>query len=108
MGTLTDWGLGDLITATAFDTISSNTWKKNGACVLIEQKLGQRLLPLACRYHILELKVEKVFESLIERSSRPNIKLIQRFQELRHNIDASLLKNSKDDEIVQNAFVKSL
>ena len=26
--TLTDWGLGDLITATPFDTTSSNTWKK--------------------------------------------------------------------------------
>ena len=25
VGSLTDWGLGDLITATAFDTTSSNT-----------------------------------------------------------------------------------
>ena len=46
---------------------------------MIEQKLGQRLPPLACRYHILELIVEKAFESLMERTSM-------------------------DDEIVQSVF----
>ena len=71
---------------------------------MIEQKLGQRLLTPACRYHILEPKEEKVFESLIERSNGPNIKHVQRFQESMHNIDASLPKNSMDDDIVESAF----
>ena len=31
VGSLTHWGLGDLITATAFDTTSSNTWEKNSS-----------------------------------------------------------------------------
>ena len=68
---------------------------------MIEQKLGQRLLPLAC---ILECKVEKFFESLIERSRGPNIKLFQRFRESWHNIDASPPKYSMGDDIVQSAF----
>ena len=38
-----------------FDTTSSNTGHRAGACILLEQKLERDLLYLACWHHIMEL-----------------------------------------------------
>lgn len=74
-----EWNLADRIIFVSFDTTASNTGVYSGACVLLEQKMGKELISLACRHHILELIVAKVFDTLMGLSSGPNIKLFQRF-----------------------------
>ena len=74
-----EWDLADRINFMSFDTTASNTGVYSGACVLLEQKLGKNLVSLACRHHIMELIVAKVFDTLMGPSSGPNIKLFQRF-----------------------------
>lgn len=74
-----DWGVSDNISAMCFDTTASNTGRLAGACVLLEQKLGRKLLSLACRHHILELVVGAVFEVCLGVKSVPEVQLFQRF-----------------------------
>ena len=75
-----DWGVTDNIASLCFDTTSSNTGLKKGACTLIEQKLGRPLLHLACRHHIMEILLECMFSKCFGPSSGPEIKLFQRFK----------------------------
>ena len=75
-----DWRVTDNIASLCFDTTSSNTGLKKGACTLIEQKLGRPLLHLACRYHIMEILLECMFSKCFGPSSGPEIKLFQRFK----------------------------
>ena len=63
-----------------FDTTSSNTGRINGACVILQQLLGQDLLHLACRHHILELIAGAAFKTVITSSSAPDIQLFKRFK----------------------------
>lgn len=44
-----------------------------GACALLEQKLENELLNLACRHHILEIVLEAVFGIVMGPSSGPDI-----------------------------------
>ena len=53
--TLEKWELKNKINALCCDTTASNTGRLNGACVLLEKKLGGDLLYLPCRHHIYEL-----------------------------------------------------
>lgn len=107
-----DWNLKDRVQFMSFDTTSSNTGLKSGACMLLEQKLGRNLVSLACRHHVMELIVAKVFDTLMGTSSGPNIKLFERFSDFWTSIDrceyesgvadpsvASQLESEKDDLI---------
>lgn len=42
-----EWGIESQVQAMCFDSIASNTGKKNGACGKIETRLGRNLLYLA-------------------------------------------------------------
>lgn len=112
-----EWNLNDRVQFMSFDTTASNTGLKSGACILLEQKLGRKLVSLACRHHVMELIVAKVFDKVMEASSGPNIKLFKRFSEFwtsidRHNYEsgvadhliASQLESEKD---VLLAFISS-
>lgn len=68
------------IVGMCFDTTSVNTGLKNGACVLLEHKTGKDLLWLACRHHILEIVLSKVFTLCFGPSSSPDIPLFKRVQ----------------------------
>lgn len=46
---LENWGLLEKIQGFVFDITASNSGRLNGACVLLEQKLGRNVLFLACR-----------------------------------------------------------
>ena len=84
---LQDWQLTYQAIAMGFGTTRRNTGKVNGACTLLEKRLGRRRLHLACRHHIHELIIVKALEVIIhiheliipEALSGPNIKLFQRF-----------------------------
>ena len=77
---LQEWGVVDRVSAMCFDTTASNTGRRNGACVLLEQKLEKDLLHLACRHHILELVLACVFTECVLGSSGPNVAIFKRFQ----------------------------
>jgi len=64
-GALEDCNLTDHVNFMAFNTTSSNTNSKTGACVLLEQKMTV-VAALPCRHHIHELIIAKVFETLIK------------------------------------------
>lgn len=81
----------------SFDTTASNSGINTGACVLLEKKIKRDLLSLACRHHILELIIERVFNASMGASSGPNIQIFQTFSDywkkLTHqNSKAELLK----------------
>ena len=61
----------------SFDSIVLNTELPRGACALLEQKNGEKILKLACRYHILQIKFQKVVVKLFEVSNEPDILLIK-------------------------------
>lgn len=84
-----EWNLADRIKFMCFDTTASNTGVNIGACVLLEKQMGRNLISLACRHHIMELIVAKVFNSLMGPTTGPNIKLFQRFRENWPSIDRS-------------------
>jgi len=67
-----DWNLNDRVQYMSFDTTSSNTGLKSGAWMLLEQKLGRNLVSLACRHHVMELIIAKVFDTLMGTPSEPN------------------------------------
>jgi len=47
------WNIADQVKCMCFDTTSVNSGPRNGACILLEQKLDKDLLWCACRHHIL-------------------------------------------------------
>ena len=92
MTSLEEWDLCDKVKAMCFDTTSSNTGRKNGACILLEQKLQHKLLYLACRHHVLEIIIGAAFEKAIGRSSGPDVLLFNRFKEQWSFMDQGQLK----------------
>src|SRR6218665_941429 len=83
----------------SFDTTASNSGNKAGACVLLESMLNKPLLNLACRHHIHELIIAKVFETVIDRaSSCPQIKLLQRFATAWNTINAHVFESAISDD----------
>lgn len=83
---VSNWGVKDQIKALSFDTTSSNTGRKNGACVLVEQLLEKKVLYLACRHHIHEILLEEAFSTTMGPSSGPEILLFKRFKVFWPNI----------------------
>lgn len=77
---LVDWGLEGDVIGMCFDTTASNTGRLNGACVLLQQKLGRGLLSFACRHHILELILSAAFSASSGPSSGPDVQLFKRFR----------------------------
>src|SRR6218665_2218638 len=62
---LQDWSVADHVKAMCFDTTSSNTGHRAGACILLEQKLERDFLYLACRCHIMELILAAAFKAVM-------------------------------------------
>jgi hypothetical protein len=78
---LNEWGIIDNVRGMCFDTTSSNTGSRNGACEILEQKLERQLMAFGCRHHIDELVIGAVFEVTVEiQTQGPNIKIFDRFQ----------------------------
>ena len=95
-----DWQIKDRIRFMCFDTTSSNTGGKAGACVLLQQKLEKQLIWLACRHHIHELIVASAFNLLMGCSSGPTIKLFERFSQAWNHIDRSNPESCVNDQTV--------
>lgn len=96
--TIMSWNLSDNIKCMSFDTTASNTDQRNGACILLEQKLEKDLLWLACRHHIFEII--------------PEIALFKRFKNNWANINKNDFKDvssdtslNKDCEAISRAVI---
>jgi len=79
--TLSDWNIQDKVIGMSFDTTAANTGLKNGACVLIEKKMGKQLLWLPCRHHIFEVICGDVFKALFGKTCGLDVLLFKRFKE---------------------------
>jgi hypothetical protein len=98
---LNDWNIADMVRAMCFDTTASNTGHNTGACVLLERKLGRELMYLACRHHIMEVVIGKVFQVCMgSSSSGPEVLLFKRFKERWHLIDKTRFQTGIDNENV--------
>lgn len=92
--TLEKWGLLDKVVAFVFDTTSSNTGRLNGACTLLEMKLGRNILFLACRHHIFELVLQAaIFSVKLYSSTGPDIPLFKKFKASFPNINTLNILN---------------
>jgi len=80
MNCLEQWKLCDNVSSTCFDTTSANTGKHEGACVLLERKIGRELLHLGCRHHIMELILAAAFKTVLGTSSGPDVLLFNCFR----------------------------
>ena len=99
------WGIQDHIKALSFDTTSSNTGWKNGACVLIEMLLERKVLYLACRHHIHEILLEEAFSITMGPSSGPEILLFKRFKTFWPNIVIGDYKPGVEVSVVAAALL---
>lgn len=75
-----DWGLLPNIQAICCDTTAANMGRVNGACSLLQHKIGRNLMMLPCRHHIMELILRSVFDVKMGSSSAPVVLLFKRFQ----------------------------
>ena len=89
-----DWNISENIKSLCFDTTSSYTGLKKGACTLIEQKLECPLLYLACCHHILDILLECMFSNYFGSSSGPDNILFQRFKTEWANINQEKFQNN--------------
>ena len=64
MDKLQKWKCLNSINGIVFDTTHNNTGVHTGACVTFQKSLGKPIFWLACRHHVLELILTKVFCSL--------------------------------------------
>jgi len=90
---INNWNLSNHIQFMCFDTTDSYTGLKSGACVLLEKMLGRNLIKLACRHHIFEIVVGKVFDNLMGPSNGPYIALFKKFSNFWPNIIQDAFEN---------------
>ncbi|KAL4084393.1 hypothetical protein QTP88_028216 [Uroleucon formosanum] len=103
---LENWGLLEKIQGFVFDTTASNSGRLNGACVLLEQKLGRNVLFLTCRHHIFEITLQAVFiEAKFAPSSGPDIPHFKRFIDNWKNINKNEYSVWTDDSMTFDILI---
>lgn len=75
------WNCADNVIGMCFDTTSCNTGCKQGACTLLENMLGRKLLWLACRHHMFEVLLSDVFKVCLGPSTGPDVLFFKRFRD---------------------------
>ena len=102
---LEDWNLCERVQSMCFDTTASNTGPKNGACVLLEELLQKDLVSLACRHHIMEMLVSKVFAAVMEKAtSGPDIELFKKFRDSWSGMNKTAYESGMTDQTVALAL----
>lgn len=86
------WDLQSNVIGMSFDTTAANTGQFNGACICLEKEIGRPLFWLACRHHILEIILSKVFQICFGPSTSPDIPLFKRFKDVWEKIDKNLYR----------------
>ena len=60
MQVLDNWNIQDKAQCLLFDTTSCNTGIHRGACVVIDEAIGHKLVNIGCRHHVLEVFLSSV------------------------------------------------
>lgn len=76
---MTDWSLLNNIEALCCDSTSSNTGRRNDACVILEGLIDKDLLYFICRHHMYEIVLKCVFEIKFGISTGPDVPLFREF-----------------------------
>lgn len=105
---LTAWNIADRVTGMGFDTTSSNTGNDKGACILLQNKLGRKLINFACRHHIYEIILRCVFDLKLGPSSAPEVQVFERFMKAWPNINHSSFQTGIDDDIVKSTLSENV
>lgn len=100
---LNEWQIAEHVEGLCFDTTSSNTGHKSGACVILEQLLGRGLLHFACRHHILELIAGSAFAAVMGASSAPEVLIFKRFQGQWRFVDQAEFADSSTCKLTADA-----
>lgn len=98
---LDEWELKNDTEVLTYDTTAVNTGRYSGAHVMLERKLGRKLLALPCRHHILELRLRAAFEAVFGSTSGPNVPIFERFRKSWDNIDKTKFKFGVDDDFIR-------
>jgi len=101
------WGICDKVKCMSFDTTASNTGPRNGACILLEQKMDKDMLWLACRHHMLEIVLESVVVLCLGSSQAPEILLFKRFKKAWSTIDRATYQTALSDEETERTVCDS-
>lgn len=84
-----------------YDTTSSNTGDKTGACLHLQRCFDRKLINFACRHHVYEIVLRGIFELKLSKTSAPEVPIFGRFAEAWKNIDKNAFRNGLEDEIVR-------
>lgn len=90
-----------------FDTTASNTGLHKGACVQIEKALGTELVWIACRHHVMEIMLSKVFFCLFGQSEGPETRIFKRFKKAWPTINQSTY-TAAPDKLFKNSVSRKL
>lgn len=101
---LTEWNAVDDVTAMCFDTTPADTGQFNGACAILEMKLGRDLLKLACRHHVYELMLKGAFEAKkFLPTDAATMKILEDFKNAWDGMDQANYKAG-----ISDPFIKSM
>lgn len=103
---LVQWNIAEKVVAACFDTTSTNTGLDNGACTLLSELLGRKLINLACRHHVFELALKNVYEKIFGKSSAPDVPIFNRFAQKWDQIKSNQIKSGINDSIIQSKISK--
>lgn len=77
---LEEWEVRGQVASLVFDTTSTNSSAKVGACRWLEDFIKSPVLWAACRHHILELHVNRVVAAITGHTKDPGVKLFRRLK----------------------------
>lgn len=75
-----DWGITDCITGLSMDTTATNTGRKGGVCVLLENRMHKQLIWFPCRHHVAELVLGSNIALWEGKSSGPSVNRFENFK----------------------------
>lgn len=101
--TLHDWNAVGNVCAMCFDTTPANTGRYNGACGLLETKMGRSLLKLGCRHHVYELMLKGAFEAKhFMPTDQPTMQILENFKEAWDGISHANYTPGIDDPYIKS------
>jgi len=98
---LNDWCITENVQDFCCDTTASNTGRKLGSCVLLENYLERNILYLPCRHHIYELVLKYVFDTKLNTTSGPDVPIFKRFQQYWGNLYTEKFRPGTINEFIQ-------
>ena len=93
------WKCRSNISAMVFDTTAANTGHLTAGCICIQEKLGRALLWCACRHHVGELILSKVWNTLdVEVSRNKDVTIFLKFRDAFSQLDVTNCDFPKTDD----------